>query len=130
MDRPVHLRHAAKGIGILHPRIVCPVLLLSGESDPFADTGLLGHWGLRLEAPEETGPKQLTLASRDVLVASPGRLSGVCEIGDFRLVAHCRLGQGKATIIADADFLNVEQLDGPTDRNLDALLAELAALEP
>ena len=31
--------------------------------------------------------------------------------------------------MADADFLNVDQLDGPTENNLDALLAELAALE-
>ena len=96
----------------------------------FADTGLLAHWGLRLEAPEETGPKQLTLAGRDVLVASPGRLSGACDIDKIGLVARCRIGRGKATVIADADLLNVEQFDGPAHRNLDALLAELAALEP
>ncbi|NUS99766.1 MAG: hypothetical protein HOP96_02170 [Sphingomonas sp.] len=95
----------------------------------FADTGLLAHWGLRLEAPEEAGPRQLKLAERDVLVASPGKLSGACALGDSALVARCRIGKGKATIIADADFLDVEQLDGPTDNNLDALLAELGALE-
>jgi hypothetical protein len=72
----------------------------------------------------------LTLAGRDVLVASPGRLSGSCEIGEAGLVARCRIGRGKATVIADADFLNLEQLDGPTDRNLEALLGELAAIEP
>jgi hypothetical protein len=31
--------------------------------------------------------------------------------------------------VADADFLNLEQLEGPTEGNLDALLAELAQLE-
>jgi hypothetical protein len=33
------------------------------------------------------------------------------------------------TVVADADFLNVEQLGGTTDSNLDALLAELDRLE-
>jgi len=44
-------------------------------------------------------------------------------------VARCRLGRGQATIVADADFLDVDNLDGPTANNLDAMLVELAALE-
>jgi hypothetical protein len=44
-------------------------------------------------------------------------------------VARCRIGKGIAIIVADADFLNVNALNGPTERNLDALLAELATLE-
>jgi hypothetical protein len=98
----------------------------------FADTGLLKHWGLRLEAPDERGPRQLELAGRAVLTSSPGALSGGCAIGKAGLVARCRVGKGEATIVADADFLNVEgpgALDGPTHDNLDALLAELARLE-
>ena len=95
----------------------------------FADTGLLAHWGLRLDAPDERGPKQLTLGGHPILTASPGSLAGGCTISGDRLVAHCRIGKGEATIVADADFLNVEDLDGPTDKNLDALLAELAELE-
>jgi hypothetical protein len=95
----------------------------------FADTGLLAHWGLTLEQPHESGPKQSKLAGRMVLTASPGSLAGTCDIKEQGFVAHCEVGKGRATIIADADFLNVEQLDGPTENNLDALLAELAALE-
>ena len=95
----------------------------------FADTGLLAHWGLRLDAPEESGPKQLQLGGRPILAWSPGSLSGSCTIGEAGFVARCRIGKGQATVVADADFLNVDQLDGPTDNNLDALLAELAALE-
>ncbi|HEU5286472.1 MAG TPA: hypothetical protein VFU20_08215, partial [Sphingomicrobium sp.] len=60
---------------------------------------------------------------------SPGVLVGRCRISQDRLVARCRIGKGAATIVADADFLNVEDLDGPTDRNLEGMLAELAALE-
>jgi dihydropteroate synthase len=38
-------------------------------------------------------------------------------------VAHCAVGKGHATIIADADFLNGEP------QALDLLIAELARLE-
>ena len=94
----------------------------------FADTGLLAHWGLRLDAPDERGPKQLALGQHQVLTASPGILSGSCSIEPSGLVARCAVGKGAATVIADADFLNVEGLDGPTSDNLDALLAELDSL--
>ncbi len=95
----------------------------------FADTGLLARWGLRIDAPDEAGPRQVQLAGRSILAWSPGTLSGSCRIGEAGFVAHCRIGKGRATVVADADFLNTDLLDGPTEHNLDALLAELAALE-
>ena len=95
----------------------------------FADTGLLKHWGLRLDAPDERGPMSRQLGGFEVLTNSPGALAGGCAITRDRLVARCRIDQGAATIIADADFLNVADLDGPTDKNLDAILVELKALE-
>ncbi|MEO7365821.1 MAG: hypothetical protein ABIW03_05840 [Sphingomicrobium sp.] len=95
----------------------------------FADTGLLKHWGLRLDAPDERGSKQLSLAGQAIVTGSPGSLFGGCAISDHRLVARCRIGKGQATIVADADFLNVDDLDGPTENNLKAVLAELAALD-
>ncbi len=42
----------------------------------FADTGLLGHWGLRLDAPDEAGPRTLELGDRSVLTVSPGSALG------------------------------------------------------
>ena len=96
----------------------------------FADTGLLAHWGLRLDAPDKRGPRIGRLGGGEVLTGSPGRLAGTkCTVADDGLVARCRIGKGGATVVADADFLNVADLDGPTQHNLDALLAELAALE-
>ena len=95
----------------------------------FADTGLLRHWGLRLDAPDERGPMMRRLGGHEVLTASPGVLLGDCAISKDRMVARCRIGQGEVTVVADADFLNVEDLDGPTEQNLGAMLAELAALE-
>jgi hypothetical protein len=95
----------------------------------FADTGLLAHWGLELRSPAEIGPKESRLGGLTIVTASPGSLAGSCGIGERGFVARCRLGKGRATVVADADFLNVEQLDGPTEHNLDALLVELAQLE-
>ncbi len=99
----------------------------------FPDTGLLKHWGLRLDAPEDRGPKQSSLGGESVLTASPGTLVAIgagCAVLDEGLVASCRIGDGRARIIADADFLNLgpEGLDGPTERNLPALVSQLAAM--
>jgi hypothetical protein len=94
----------------------------------FMDTGLLQHWGLQLQGPVERSTESRKVGGYEVLTASPGALSGRCEITADRLVAHCRLGKGKATIIADADLLDVEHLHGSTEHNLDGVLAELERL--
>lgn len=99
----------------------------------FPDTGLLAHWGLKLEAPDRRGPVQRKIGPLSVLTFSPGALSGGCEIAGDRLVARCRIGKGQVIVIADADFLDV---GGPEDHadsaaaNLEALLQQLAAIEP
>ena len=99
----------------------------------FADTGLLGHWGLRLSGPEPDGPASVGNGDLSILASSPGMLEGRgCAIAGKGFVARCRIGRGKATVIADADWLNVDgagSLDGPTEHNLDLLIGELARLE-
>ena len=92
----------------------------------FADTGLLGHWGLTLYAPEEDGPADRRVDGRTVRISSPGILAGACDVRRDGLLARCTIGRGKATIIADADFL---RNDDPDSDNLQFLLAELARLE-
>lgn len=94
----------------------------------FMDTGLLAHWGLRLDAPDARGVRSAKLAGYGIVTQSPGQLFGACEISEDRLVAHCRIGKGEVTVVADADLLDVAQLPG-AKHNLDALLAELARLE-
>lgn len=98
-------------------------------SPMFMDTGLLGHWGLRLDAPDRRGREPLKLAGYDIMTDSPGRLAGRCEISGDALVAHCRIGQGRATVVADADLLDPKRLGAAAGHNLDALLAELDELE-
>jgi hypothetical protein len=95
-------------------------------SPMFADTGLLQHWGLRLDAPDRRGPAERRLGSHQVATTSPGTLHGACAMTSDRLAAQCSVGRGKATIVADADLLNVAKTDAP---NLDAVLEELAMLE-
>ena len=81
----------------------------------FADTGLLKHWGLTLEAPPMDSE------------STAGRLSGnACRIDDDGLVAHCKIGRGEATVVADADFLKVDEAGAD---NLNLLIDELGGLE-
>ena len=95
----------------------------------FADTGLLAHWGLRLDAPDGRGTVERKLGGYDVVAVSPGTLAGRCAISGDALVADCRIGKGRAIIVADADVLNVEALGGSASHNLDGLVEELAMLE-
>jgi hypothetical protein len=91
----------------------------------FADTGLLMHWGVRLDAPEEPGPEEIAAGPATVRTVAPGTLvaiGGGCAVGNSGLVAHCRIGKGEATVIADADFLG----DSPS---LGLLMGELDRLE-
>jgi hypothetical protein len=95
----------------------------------FMDTGLLAHWGLRLDAPDQPGAAERTLGGYKVVTVSPGAMHGTCSISADRLVAHCRIGRGAATVIADADLLNIDKLGRNARYNLNGLLAELAMLE-
>lgn len=99
----------------------------------FADTGLLGHWGLRLDAPLTLGPASRRVDGRKVRTISAGTLAATgpgCGLAGEGLIARCRLGRGAAVVIADSDFLNVEAIAGAgRDSSLGLLLAELARLE-
>ena len=80
----------------------------------FADTGLLAHWGLSLSG-SGSGSTQGRLASE-----------GGCRIAEDGVVARCTIGRGRVTVVADADFLNVE---GENHGDLDSLMVELSRLE-
>lgn len=94
----------------------------------FPDTGLLAHWGLRLRAPDTLGPKTVEAGQEEVKTASPGVLAAIggnCSI-ESGLIAHCLIERGEATVIADADFINVSRRESA---NLTLLLRELNRLE-
>lgn len=99
----------------------------------FADTGLLGHWGLRLDAPDSPGPVTAVIDGRPLHALSPGTLARTgqgCDVESSGLLARCRIGRGQAVVIADADFADVDRRGEPErSDNLAFLLAELARLE-
>ena len=127
------IRAGGKVLLLADPTLAWPSELPLGDKrrppPSFADTGLLKHWGLTLGAPAPSGPRRRTIAGNEIVTVSSGRLAGSCEIESGGFVARCAIGKGRAVLIADADFLNVEDLDGPTESNLRVLLTELAALE-
>jgi len=95
----------------------------------YPDTGLLAHWGLRLGAPDRRGRATRQLGGYTIVTDTPGALAGTCEISADWLIARCAIGQGRAIVVADADFLDPQRLGDGADHNLDALIAELAQLE-
>jgi hypothetical protein len=95
----------------------------------FADTGLLAHWGLRLDAPEARGVRPAMIAGFRVTTISPGQLYGRCEISRDRISARCRVGKGFASVIADADLLDAASIGAAASSNFDALVAEISAFE-
>ena len=99
----------------------------------FADTGLLAHWGLKLTKSETDGPISAEIGPNLLIFSSVGELQndgGDCELLAKGIVARCKIGRGKVTVIADADWLNVEHIrDTDQNENTDLLLRELARLE-
>jgi hypothetical protein len=127
------VRHGGRVLLLADPMLEWPSELPLGDPlrppPVFVDTGLLGHWGLRLDGPRERGPRIEELGGYRVLTVSPGALSGRCSISTDRLLAHCRVGKGRATVVADADLLDSARLGPDARHNLDAIVAELAGVE-
>jgi hypothetical protein len=74
---------------------------------------LLDHWGLKLEPPASARAEVTTVGSgaqaRRLTTFAAGKLtaqSGQCTTSHGGLAADCRLGAGRAIVIADADMLN------------------------
>ncbi len=100
----------------------------------FADTGLLQHWGLRLDAPDERGLHKNPSEMGNVDSLSPGKLiklAGECLIDVSGISARCILGRGEVLVIADADWLNIASLraaGGQPRENLVVLELQLSRL--
>ena len=95
---------------------------------------LLEHWGLRLDQGATNAERShtVTLAGHAVAVQSAGRwhlLRGDCAIADKGLRANCVIGKGRATLIADADMLDLALGESENGNNGAALLALLRTLQ-
>jgi hypothetical protein len=86
---------------------------------------ILHHWGLDLQlgasGPPQIAPNGLPVNLPGELVAFPGGTS-TCRIGQAGLMAECRIGAGRALIVADAALLEAEEQPALRARALRALL--------
>lgn len=94
---------------------------------------LLAHWGLELGFDDATGEGEATVqaAGLSLPVNLPGTLKasgGHCTVDPSALVATCRIGRGRAVIVADAALLESEGVTGPEARK-SALVGLLALVE-
>lgn len=113
----------AGGVAIIltDPDLVWPSALPLGDPRRPLVSGLLspllGHWGLELVADAESSPNAITLHLGDHVFATRGvgTLEPIaadagsdarCDMGEGGVIAQCTIGQGRAAIVADADFLN------------------------
>ena len=100
----------------------------------FADTGLLLRWGLRLDAPDERGPEFRGGGHFPLLFNSPGTLvssSPRCALSRAGIIAQCEIGKGRATVVADADWLDERQVperEGRFANHMSELLELLSLL--
>jgi hypothetical protein len=78
---------------------------------------ILAHWGLRLVFDDEQSPALREIAGTNLPVRLAGKLEpvaqngGSCHLEAAQVVAECRIGAGKALIIADSALLDPD-LDG------------------
>ena len=97
----------------------------------------MSHWQVTLQEPLRRGRTEQLIDGRKVATSSAGTLAAsgkACEVAAGGIVARCRIGEGKVTVIADADFLNPDEVNfiktgQPDSGNFQFLLAELALLE-
>lgn len=96
---------------------------------------ILSRWGLELQFDETgqegeqlvedavAGPVPVHMAGRLRLVQGASEAADQCELGAQALIARCRIGKGKVTVIADAALF--ELADNEPDNLRRAALARL-----
>jgi hypothetical protein len=76
---------------------------------------ILKHWGLTMEFDEEQplGVRAIEASETTLPVNLPGRFAGgrACELSADRVLARCAIGEGSATILADAALLDLHEPD-------------------
>ena len=118
------VRAGGRALILTDPLLTWPSKLPLGDIRRPPPVGLLGplltHWGLTLKAGPSTGPTRLHLKTMngDRLLAldRPGRLSlrsDACTLFMQEHLARCRIGEGEAMILADADLLRDSLWTGP-----------------
>lgn len=108
------LRRGGRALILTDPALVWPSPLPPGDvrRPPPASLlrPLLDHWGLTLKPSGHSGLVVRDLKSgRRLAMAAPGAFASrtaACAVEANGLIAQCRLGRGRAMLIADADLLD------------------------
>ncbi|MEP2103484.1 MAG: DUF4350 domain-containing protein [Parasphingorhabdus sp.] len=115
------VRAGGKAIILTDPMLLWPTdLPLGHKGRPLASgllSPLLEHWGLELQAPDEAGSGgvELEFSGATIATAGIGTLkllqkqssdNDKCILSVANVIASCKVGKGRAIIMADADFLN------------------------
>jgi len=88
---------------------------------------LFSHWGLELVLPM-TDEQAVVLREVDGLsirtqtpgewLPKTGKISATCAIASHRMLADCRVGKGRALLVADADLLDTVYWEGQGVRSI------------
>ena len=115
------VRRGGKVIIFTDPDLVWPSELPLGDPRrPLASgllSPLLGHWGLELvaDADRRLDAVKMRVGSYSFVTAGVGKLQTLpaskadnisCKANADNFIVQCSVGQGQASIVADADFLN------------------------
>jgi hypothetical protein len=111
LDRWV--REGGRALILTDPMLLWPSDLPLGDVRRPPPAGLLGpllaHWGLRLDRPAGQDLEVRQVDGRKLALAAPGHFSaagGGCRLSQEGLLADCRIGKGRALLVADADLLH------------------------
>jgi ABC-type uncharacterized transport system len=126
------VRRGGRLLVFTDPLLAWPSELLMGDRARAPVIGLLdpllSHWGLVLDSPvrSEAMAETLRVDGYDVSVSAPGTWRLVpsgCRITEDRLIARCRIGQGQAILVADADMLDARRAMAKGADNENAVLS-------
>ncbi|HEX6376471.1 MAG TPA: hypothetical protein VFZ91_12220 [Allosphingosinicella sp.] len=117
------VREGGGAVILADPRLAWPSRLPPGDIRRPPSTTMLGpllaHWGLGLEAPDDSGRLVYETDSKRIAVEAPGRLIETkrdCVVSAVPWQAICRLGEGRVLVVADADLLR-DELWAPLGRD-------------
>jgi len=126
------VREGGRLLVFTDPELAWPSELALGDPRRAPPIGLLDpllrHWGLTLASPAVTdaGPaRRIAIGQSIVAVAWAGRWQarvGDCTLESEGLIADCRIGKGRALLVADADLLDERLWDASGADNESAIL--------
>lgn len=126
------VRDGGRVLVFTDPELVWPSELPLGDPRRAPAIGLLdpllSHWGLMLVSPAVTdsGPERTIIVGQfPVAVAWAGKWrtqNPDCTIESQALIADCRIGKGRALLVADADLLDERLWESGGTDNESAIL--------